>query len=86
MMIWIYKLQIAMVLQETTATKIERQLDFEQFSGVQLAKSGKIIIVQNLRLVMLLTFHSYVSLYTGIRWSRLDKSRGLLLRQRSDTE
>lgn len=45
MMIWIYKLQIAMVLQETTATKIERQLDFEQFSGVQLAKSGKIIIV-----------------------------------------
>lgn len=34
-----------MVLQETTATKIERQLDFEQFSSVQLAKSGKIIIV-----------------------------------------
>lgn len=45
MMIWIYKLQIAVVLQETTATKIERKLDFEQFSGVQLAKSGKIIIV-----------------------------------------
>lgn len=27
MMIWIYKLQIAVVLQETTATKIERKLN-----------------------------------------------------------
>lgn len=34
-----------MVLKKR-AVKIERQLvDFEQFSGVQLAKSGKIIIV-----------------------------------------